>query len=166
MYLPDAHPAGGGGGAVQPRGARLRGGARGAPQPAAPGDGGGPPPHVARPRTTRSTAEWGWQIFRQAFELFCRSKVGYAGLLDVREERPRRDSTMQSFFLAETRKCLYLLFSEHDLLPLDHWVFNTEAHPLRVTLDLLHPDPFACSAEANAPVPSGAARAVDWWAGS
>lgn len=27
---------------------------------------------------------------------------------------------------------LYLLFSSDDLLPLDHWVFNTEAHPLPV----------------------------------
>lgn len=27
---------------------------------------------------------------------------------------------------------LYLLFSGDDLLPLDHWVFNTEAHPLPV----------------------------------
>lgn len=27
---------------------------------------------------------------------------------------------------------LYLLFSEDDLLPFEHWVFNTEAHPLPV----------------------------------
>lgn len=27
---------------------------------------------------------------------------------------------------------LYLLFSSDDLLPLDSWVFNTEAHPLPV----------------------------------
>jgi hypothetical protein len=27
---------------------------------------------------------------------------------------------------------LYLLFSPDSLLPLDEWVFNTEAHPLRV----------------------------------
>lgn len=27
---------------------------------------------------------------------------------------------------------LYLLFSDDDHLPLDHWVFNTEAHPLPV----------------------------------
>lgn len=29
-------------------------------------------------------------------------------------------------------KYLYLLFSEEDLVPLDKWVFNTEAHPLPV----------------------------------
>ena len=34
--------------------------------------------------------------------------------------------------LAETFKYLYLLFSPSDLLPLDRWVFNTEAHPLPI----------------------------------
>ena len=38
----------------------------------------------------------------------------------------------QSFFLAETLKYLYLLFSDDDLISLDQWVFNTEAHPLPV----------------------------------
>lgn len=33
------------------------------------------------------------------------------------------------FFLV---RYLYLLFSEDDLLPFEHWVFNTEAHPLPV----------------------------------
>lgn len=29
-------------------------------------------------------------------------------------------------------KYLFLLFTDDDLLPLDQWVFNTEAHPLPV----------------------------------
>ena len=29
-------------------------------------------------------------------------------------------------------KYLYLLFTDEDLVPLDKWVFNTEAHPLPV----------------------------------
>ena len=37
-----------------------------------------------------------------------------------------------SYALAETWKYLYLLFREDDPLPLDRWVFNTEAHPLPV----------------------------------
>ncbi len=32
------------------------------------------------------------------------------------------------FFL----RYLYLLFSDDDHLPFEHWVFNTEAHPLPV----------------------------------
>lgn len=37
-----------------------------------------------------------------------------------------------SFFLAETLKYLYLLFSDDSLIPLDKYVFNTEAHPFPV----------------------------------
>ena len=29
-------------------------------------------------------------------------------------------------------KYLYLLFTEQNLLPLDKWVFNTEAHPFPI----------------------------------
>ena len=29
-------------------------------------------------------------------------------------------------------KYLYLLFTDEDLIPLDRWVFNTEAHPLPI----------------------------------
>lgn len=29
-------------------------------------------------------------------------------------------------------KYLYLLFSDDEIIPLDKWVFNTEAHPLPV----------------------------------
>ncbi|KAA0158639.1 hypothetical protein FNF31_05286 [Cafeteria roenbergensis] len=39
---------------------------------------------------------------------------------------------MESFFLAETLKYLYLIFSDDALLPLDEYVFNTEAHPFRM----------------------------------
>lgn len=39
---------------------------------------------------------------------------------------------METFWLSETLKYLYLLFSPRDTLSLDAWVFNTEAHPLPV----------------------------------
>ena len=46
---------------------------------------------------------------------------------------PKRDK-MESFWLAETLKYLYLLFddSHPSVLPLDQYVFNTEAHPLPI----------------------------------
>lgn len=44
----------------------------------------------------------------------------------------RYNDKQESYFLAETLKYLYLLFSPDDLLPLDRWVFNTEAHPLPI----------------------------------
>lgn len=43
-----------------------------------------------------------------------------------------KDNMMQSFFLAETLKYLYLLFSPSSVISLDEWVFNTEAHPLKI----------------------------------
>lgn len=43
-----------------------------------------------------------------------------------------KDNMMQSFFLAETLKYLYLLFSPPSVISLDEWVFNTEAHPLKI----------------------------------
>lgn len=43
-----------------------------------------------------------------------------------------QDNTQQSFFLAETLKYFYLLFSDQSVIPLDQWVFNTEAHPLKI----------------------------------
>lgn len=59
----------------------------------------------------------------------CRTDVGYAALSDV-EKMTKRDS-MESFFLAETLKYLYLLFSPPGTLDLKKVVFNTEAHPIR-----------------------------------
>ncbi|XP_019426934.1 PREDICTED: mannosyl-oligosaccharide 1,2-alpha-mannosidase MNS1-like [Lupinus angustifolius] len=73
--------------------------------------------------------EWGWNIF-QAFEKNSRVESGYVGLKDVNSGV--KDNMMQSFFLAETLKYLYLLFSPSSVIPLDQWVFNTEAHPLRI----------------------------------
>ncbi|KAF7186079.1 Mannosyl-oligosaccharide 1,2-alpha-mannosidase MNS1 [Pseudocercospora fuligena] len=42
--------------------------------------------------------------------------------------------SMESFWLAETLKYFYLLFSEPSTINLDEWVFNTEAHPLKRAL--------------------------------
>ncbi|KAF1946865.1 seven-hairpin glycosidase [Clathrospora elynae] len=38
---------------------------------------------------------------------------------------------MESFWTAETLKYFYLIFSGPDMISLDDWVFNTEAHPFR-----------------------------------
>ncbi|KAJ4894195.1 hypothetical protein Rs2_20989 [Raphanus sativus] len=73
--------------------------------------------------------DWGWNIF-EAFEKNSRIESGYVGLKDV--NTGVKDNKMQSFFLAETLKYLYLLFSPTTVIPLDEWVFNTEAHPLKI----------------------------------
>ncbi len=61
----------------------------------------------------------------------CRTQAGYAALEDVRTKK-KRDS-MESYFLAETLKYLYLLFAPRETLDLNTVVFNTEAHPLKRT---------------------------------
>jgi ER degradation enhancer, mannosidase alpha-like 2 len=62
---------------------------------------------------------------------YCKADAGYAALSDV-QTKSKRDS-MESYFLAETLKYLYLLFAPRDTLDLNKVVFNTEAHPLRRT---------------------------------
>jgi Glycosyl hydrolase family 47 len=62
---------------------------------------------------------------------FCKTDAGYAALSDV-ETKTKRDN-MESYYLAETLKYLYLLFAPRDTLDLNKMVFNTEAHPLRRT---------------------------------
>lgn len=76
--------------------------------------------------------EWGWEVF-SAIERYCKTKYGYGELSDVRriDQAPR--DKMESFFLAETLKYLYLLFDPDTPIDLLHkHVFNTEAHPVRI----------------------------------
>jgi mannosyl-oligosaccharide alpha-1,2-mannosidase len=42
------------------------------------------------------------------------------------------EDKMESFWTAETLKYFYLVFSREDMISLDEWVFNTEAHPFRM----------------------------------
>ncbi|TDL23978.1 seven-hairpin glycosidase [Rickenella mellea] len=84
-------------------------------------------------RTTgeKKWRERGWQIF-EALEAEAKTTNGYATLFSVMQSPAILQDSMPSFFLAETLKYLYLMFSETDLVPLDRFVFNTEAHPLPV----------------------------------
>ncbi|XP_053736238.1 mannosyl-oligosaccharide 1,2-alpha-mannosidase IA isoform X1 [Synchiropus splendidus] len=75
--------------------------------------------------------DWGWEAV-EALEQHCRVESGFSGIRDVYTTTVSHDNMQQSFFLSETLKYLYLLFSDDDLLPLEDWVFNTEAHPLPV----------------------------------
>jgi mannosidase alpha-like ER degradation enhancer 2 len=61
----------------------------------------------------------------------CRTKAGYAALSNV--ETKEKADRMESYFLAETLKYLYLLCAPRETLDLGQVVFNTEAHPIRRT---------------------------------
>ncbi|KAK3384867.1 family 47 glycosyl hydrolase [Podospora didyma] len=61
------------------------------------------------------------------------TKYANAAVLDVTKAvypLPQEDY-MESFWLAETLKYFYLVFSPPDLISLDDYVLNTEAHPFR-----------------------------------
>jgi len=75
--------------------------------------------------------DWGWEAV-QALETNCKAPGGYTGIKNVYQKDGQKDDVQQSFFLAETLKYLYLLFSDDDLISLDEWVLNTEAHPLPI----------------------------------
>ena len=62
--------------------------------------------------------EWGWEIF-MSIEKFCKTKYGYGAYEDVTDVNLQPKDEMESFFLAETLKYLYLLMdpdTEVDIL--------------------------------------------------
>ena len=75
-------------------------------------------------------ADSAWVMF-EAIERLTRTPIAAASLDDVTQPRPRQVDSMESFWLAETLKYFYLVFADPDLVSLDDWVLNTEAHPLR-----------------------------------
>ncbi|XP_070286344.1 endoplasmic reticulum mannosyl-oligosaccharide 1,2-alpha-mannosidase isoform X2 [Myotis yumanensis] len=82
----------------------------------------------------RTYQDWGWEIL-QSFNTYTRvPSGGYSSISNVQDpHNPQPRDKMESFFLGETLKYLFLLFSDDmDLLSLDSYVFNTEAHPLPI----------------------------------
>jgi mannosyl-oligosaccharide alpha-1,2-mannosidase len=59
--------------------------------------------------------DWGWEIYK-AFEKHCRVETGgYSSLHNVKSSNnPGFRDKMESFFLGETLKYLYLLFEDDD----------------------------------------------------
>lgn len=79
--------------------------------------------------------QWGYEI-AQNIEKHCKVRTGgYAGLANVNGNPLVANDRQESFFLAETLKYLYLLFVPDTVIPLDKYVFNTEAHPIPIIND-------------------------------
>ncbi|CAI4214703.1 unnamed protein product [Parascedosporium putredinis] len=74
--------------------------------------------------------EKGWRMWKSIIEAV-RTEVGHSAIHDVLMEKSPQKDSMESFWLAETLKYFYLLFATPDVLSLDEWVLNTEAHPFR-----------------------------------
>ncbi|KHJ30855.1 putative class i alpha-mannosidase protein [Erysiphe necator] len=83
-------------------------------------------------------ADAAWRMFK-AVEMACRTPIAAAGIQDVMVKLDYADpdindqkiDSMESFWLAETLKYFFLCFEEWDVISLDDWVLNTEAHPLK-----------------------------------
>jgi mannosyl-oligosaccharide alpha-1,2-mannosidase len=72
----------------------------------------------------------GWKMF-EAIIKATSTEYGHSAIGDVTSDTPFPLNQMESFWLAETLKYFYLLFSTPDTISLDDWVLNTEAHPLK-----------------------------------
>jgi len=74
--------------------------------------------------------EFAWDMFK-GMNNSCRTEYGFSTLRDVNRPKSFNDK-QESFFLAETLKYLYLSFEDSSVISPEEWVFNTEAHPLRI----------------------------------
>ncbi|RGP69847.1 mannosyl-oligosaccharide alpha-1,2-mannosidase [Fusarium longipes] len=73
----------------------------------------------------------GWKMF-QATIAATRTEFANSAIEDVTDttQNGLKDE-MESFWIAETLKYYYLLFSAPNVISLDEWVLNTEAHPFK-----------------------------------
>jgi hypothetical protein len=71
------------------------------------------------------------KTFLEDLKRYCRVPGGFAELKSV--VTMEKSDHMDSYFLAETLKYLYLLFAPPETLDFSTTTFNTEAHPLRRT---------------------------------
>jgi mannosyl-oligosaccharide alpha-1,2-mannosidase len=78
-----------------------------------------------------------WDMFTSIVEA-SETRLGHASIRDVTikvDAEGSKDNNledyMESFWFAETLKYFYLIFSPPDLIDLDEFVLNTEAHPFK-----------------------------------
>lgn len=109
------------------------------------------PFYILRPETAESMfvmnqltgdpiyREWAYEIWT-AIDKHCRNGVAYGALRNVNNKNGGVDNRMESFFLAETLKYLYLAQDpDNEIDVLHKYVFNTEAHPTRIFNDGVFP---------------------------
>ncbi|KAI8629653.1 glycoside hydrolase family 47 protein [Xylariaceae sp. FL1651] len=74
--------------------------------------------------------EMAWRMF-QAIRKATETDLAFSSIESVKTTDTVKTDSMESFWLAETLRYFYLVFSSPDLINLDEFVLNTEAHPLR-----------------------------------
>lgn len=83
-------------------------------------------------RTTHKITSryWAWEIFK-AIKRYCSTDGAFTTVHDTSTHTVIYDDLQDSFFLSETLKYLYLIFSDDSVYSLDDYVFTTQAHPLK-----------------------------------
>lgn len=72
-----------------------------------------------------------WEMFKSVVRA-TRTPFANGQVFDVSADPAvEPENKMESFWFGETLKYFYLVFSPPDMISLDEWVFNTEAHPFR-----------------------------------
>ncbi|KAI2634649.1 glycoside hydrolase family 47 protein [Xylaria nigripes] len=74
--------------------------------------------------------EKGWKMF-EAIVRYTTTEIGNSAITSVLAKDTTQLNEMESFWTAETLKYFYLLYSEPNVVSLDDWVLNTEAHPFK-----------------------------------
>lgn len=72
----------------------------------------------------------GWRMW-QGIVKAAETELAFAEVSDVTKDPSEQADSMETFWLSETLKYFYLLFDDDNTINLDHWVLNTEAHPLK-----------------------------------
>ncbi|KAK9421924.1 putative Family 47 glycoside hydrolase [Seiridium unicorne] len=70
----------------------------------------------------------------EAIQASTKTDIANSAVADITVASPidvRQTDSMESFWMGETLKYFYLIFSEPTVVSLNEWVFNTEAHPFR-----------------------------------
>lgn len=80
----------------------------------------------------RDLLDAAWDMF-QAVQNNTRTALANGALADVTriDGKSTVTDSMESFWMAETLKYFYLIFSEPSVISLDEYVLNTEAHPFK-----------------------------------
>ena len=77
--------------------------------------------------------ERAWDMW-QAIDGLTSTALANSAVPDVRVERGQeseKNDQMESFWMGETIKYFYLIYTDPNFMNLDDWVFNTEAHPFK-----------------------------------
>lgn len=74
--------------------------------------------------------EKGWKMWESIIKATS-APYGHSAIFDVLVKHTQQTDEMESFWLAETLKYFYLLYSTPSTISLDDWVLNTEAHPFK-----------------------------------